>query len=605
MQARTSHAVERAIQIAYYLRLVFIAMISYLFFLLWRLILAEKERKEIEQKLKKSQEHLSSIINSEPECVKLVNPRGQLVEMNPAGLAMLEANSLEEAQNYPLTDFLLPEWRSSFIELHQKVMRGENAILEFQIKGLKGSFRWLETHATPLRNDEGEVTMLLGITRDVTERKNSEERIRYLATYDALTGLPNRSYLEEYFAATLSFSKRHQSTFAILFLDLDHFKDINDTLGHHVGDTLLIETAQRLKSILREEDIISRLGGDEFIIMLPNLHLYGIEQVAKKLLLEMSTPFHLHHHELTLSASIGIAIYPNDGDSFETLSKNADTAMYRAKHDGRNNYCFFTDDMQRHSIRNLELTNALRHALERHQLTLHYQPQIDATNNKLIGVEALLRWNHPDLGAISPAEFIPIAEESGLILPIGEWVLKTAMTQAKTWMESGYEPIIMAINLSAIQFRHIALPQLISSLLQESQLPSEYLELELTESVAMHDPNKAIEIMNDLHSRGIRLSIDDFGTGYSSLSYLKKFKIYKLKIDQSFIRDINIDAEDKAIVSAIISMTKQLGLKTIAEGVETIGQLEYLKKEGCDEIQGYYFSKPLSAAALEEYRREL
>lgn len=563
----------------------------------------ERERKKIQEALENSQKHLSAIIDNEPECVKLVNPSGQLVEMNPAGLAMLEANSLEEAQNSSLIDYLLPEWRNDFIALHRRVMNGESGILEFQIQGLKGTRRWLETHATPLRDGEGNITMLLGITRDTTDRKHNEERIQYLASYDSLTGLPNRRKLDEYLLSTLSLSKRHKTTFAIMFLDLDHFKDINDTLGHKVGDQLLIESSSRLHSILREEDMISRLGGDEFIVLLPNIEMNGAEKVAQKLLEIVKNPFFIEPHELSISASIGIAMYPHDGEDFESLYKNADTAMYRAKQDGRNGYCFFTEDMQRNSIRNLELANALHHALSENQLTLHYQPQFSSITHKLIGAEALLRWNHPEFGFIPPAEFIPIAEDNGLIIPIGEWVLRTALTQAKTWMEQGYEPITMAVNLSAVQFKHIHLVDRVTLILDEIGIPRECLELELTESTAMHDPNHAITIINELYTRGVRMSIDDFGTGYSSLSYLKKFKIYKLKIDQSFIRDIPTDQEDKAIVSAIIGMAKSLGLQTIAEGVETISQLDYLKSEGCDEIQGYFYSRPLDAAGFEAYRK--
>lgn len=565
----------------------------------------EKERKKIEEALVKSQKHLSTIIDNEPECVKLVNASGQLIEMNPAGLAMLEAQNLEEAQNSSLIEYILPEWRDPFIALHRRVMSGENGILEFEIQGLKGTRRWLETHATPLRDGDGNITMLLGITRDTTERKHNEERIQYLASYDSLTGLPNRRNLDDYLLSILSLAKRHNTNFAVMFLDLDHFKDINDTLGHNIGDLLLIESASRLQSVLREEDMISRLGGDEFIILLPKIEMYGAERVAQKLLEITRNPFHIEAHELSITASIGIALYPHDGQEFETLYKNADTAMYRAKQDGRNGYCFFTEDMQRNSIRNLELSNALHHALSENQLTLHYQPQFSSVTHKLIGAEALLRWNHPELGSISPAEFIPIAEDNGLIIPIGEWVLRNALQQAKRWMEQGNEPIIMAVNLSAVQFKHIHLVDRVTTILDEISIPREYLELELTESTAMHDPQHAINVIHDFHSHGIRMSIDDFGTGYSSLSYLKKFKIYKLKIDQSFIRDIHTNQEDRAIISAIIHMAKSLGLQTIAEGVETISQLDYLKAEGCDEIQGYFYSRPLDAAGFEEFRKSL
>ncbi|MFH0709127.1 MAG: EAL domain-containing protein [Pseudomonadota bacterium] len=559
-------------------------------------------RKDMEEALQKSQKHLSTIIETEPECVKLVDANGKLVEMNPAGLKMLEVDTLEEAQKYTLMHYILPEWRAPFIELHKRVMNGENAILEFEIQGIKGTHRWLETHATPLRDTNGNITMLLGITRDTTQRKQNEEQIRYLANFDSLTGLPNRTQLNLQIKHLLSLAKRNNKEITVMFLDLDRFKEINDTLGHSIGDTLLIQSSARLQSLLREEDTLARLGGDEFIILLPNIQINGAIKVAQKLLDVFNTPFQIDHHELSISASIGIALYPNDGTDFETLYKNADTAMYRAKQEGRNGYSFFTSEMQEHSARNLQLNNALRHALEKNQFQLHYQPQISAKDGEIIGAEALLRWHHPEYGSIFPAEFIPILEENGLILPVGEWVLQTAISQAKMWMDQGSKPIIIAVNLSAIQFRHLSLLNTVSMILEEVGLPPQYLELELTESIAMHDPQKAINVMNDLHDLGVHMSIDDFGTGYSSLSYLKKFKIYKLKIDQSFIRDINIDKEDKAIVSAIISMAKRLGLQTIAEGVETIEQLEYLQEEGCDEIQGYFYSKPLPAEAFEVFR---
>lgn len=562
----------------------------------------DAHRKEMEDALFQSQKHLSTIIETEPECVKLVDANGKLVEMNPAGLKMLEVDTLEEAQKYNLTHYLLPEWRAPFVALHKRVMNGESGILEFEIQGIKGTHRWLETHATPLRDANGNITMLLGITRDTTQRKHNEEQIRYLANFDSLTGLPNRTQLNLQIKNLLSLAKRNNREITVMFLDLDRFKEINDTLGHSVGDTLLIQSSQRMQSLLREEDTVARLGGDEFIILLPNIQINGARKVAQKLLDVFNAPFQIDHHELSISASIGIALYPDDGTDFETLYKNADTAMYRAKQEGRNGYSFFTNEMQEHSARNLQLSNALRHALEKSQFQLHYQPQISAKDGEIIGAEALLRWYHPEYGNISPAEFIPILEENGLILPVGEWVLRTAISQAKSWMDQGSKPIIIAVNLSAVQFRHLSLLNTVSMILEEIGLPPQCLELELTESIAMHDPQKAINVMNDLHDLGVHMSIDDFGTGYSSLSYLKKFKIYKLKIDQSFIRDINIDKEDKAIVSAIISMAKRLGLQTIAEGVETIEQLEYLQEEGCDEIQGYFYSKPLPAEAFEVFR---
>jgi diguanylate cyclase (GGDEF)-like protein/PAS domain S-box-containing protein len=456
----------------------------------------------------------------------------------------------------------------------------------------------------PVRQPDGRVTHYLAIKEDVTEKKRNEERIEHLAHFDQLTGLPNRSQLNDRFGYALSLAQRSGDQLAVMFLDLDHFKDINDTLGHSVGDRYLMEVAMRLKATLREEDTVSRMGGDEFILLFPGTHADGAAIVAGKLIHAVSQPFHVDGHELIGTPSIGIAMYPDDGATFEELLKNADTAMYRVKQAGRNDYRFFTPEMQAHSARTLQLANALRHALARNELQLHYQPQVTLSDGHVIGAEALLRWQHPEMGSISPAEFIPVAEDSGQIIAIGEWVLRTAVNQMKAWLDAGMPPMVVAVNLSAIQFRQPNLPALVNFILDEAGLPHEYLELELTEAVAMDDPQAAVEIMNSLHASGIRMSIDDFGTGYSSLSYLKKFKVYKLKIDQSFVRDISDDPEDKAIVSAIINMASSLGMHTIAEGVETAGQLAFLRLQGCDEVQGYYFSKPLPAPEFEAYLRK-
>lgn len=462
-----------------------------------------------------------------------------------------------------------------------------------------GNTIWLRKSKVPLQNEANEIIGILGVYEDITEQKHIEERIHYLANFDPLTGLPNRTQLNDHLKYALSLAKRSNGHLALIFLDLDHFKDINDTLGHSIGDAVLIELAKRLSLLLREEDTVTRLGGDEFILLLPGVDARGATEVAQKLLGAISKSYQIEHYTLTLTASIGIALYPEDGNDLETLSKSADAAMYRAKHEGRQGYRFFTPEMQARLTRNLQLVNALRQALEYGQLHVYYQPQISIQDCRIIGAEALLRWQHPELGMVSPAEFIPIAEDCGLILPIGEWVLRSALKQAKSWMENGFDTLIMAVNLSAVQFRHPDLPELITRILNEEGLPPEYLELELTEGVAMHNPQEAIAVMNNLHERGIRMSIDDFGTGYSSLSYLKKFKVYKLKIDQSFVRDISTDSEDKAIVSAIINMAKSLGLRAIAEGVETAEQLTFLREQGCDEIQGYLFSKPVPIEQFE------
>ena len=485
--------------------------------------------------------------------------------------------------------------RMVFHEIWEHLLKGQEWHGELTNTRKDGTEYSVLTMISPIHQNDGNITNYVSIQDDVTERKQVEQRLQHLVNYDALTGLPNRLQLDERARYAISLAKRSGSSLALMFLDLDNFKDINDTLGHSFGDILLIELARRLQLTLREEDTVSRLGGDEFILLLPGIDAHGAASVAEKLLINIGRPYQSDHTELNMTASIGIALYPDDGQDLETLSRRADSAMYRVKQEGRHGFHFFTAEMQARSSRNLQLVNALRHAVELGQLTLHYQPQISMEDGSVVGAEALLRWQHPELGSISPAEFIPVAEESRLILPIGEWVLRQAVQQAKRWMTAGQLPMVMAVNLSAVQFRHPDLPDLITRLLNEVGLPPEYLELELTEGVAMHDPQAAISIMNKLHELGIRMSIDDFGTGYSSLSYLKKFQIYKLKIDQSFVRDISTDIEDKAIVSAVINMAKSLGLKTIAEGVETEGQLAFLRENGCEEVQGYYYSKPLPA----------
>lgn len=429
-------------------------------------------------------------------------------------------------------------------------------------------------------------------------RAEAEAHIQRLAHYDALTGLPNRALLNDRCHTAIAAAHRGGHTVALMFLDLDHFKNINDSLGHRVGDEVLVELARRLRQSVREQDTVSRLGGDEFVLLLPDTDAHGAANVAAKILQAALAPFVLEDHELTVTPSIGIALYPQDGESLEALSRSADAAMYLAKEEGRNGYRFFTSSIQARSERTLLLGNALRRALERNQLSLVFQPQMDMRTGTLIGVEALVRWTHPELGPVSPGEFIPVAESNGLILDIGEWVLRAAARQAAGWRAMGWTAWHVGVNVSAAQFRHGNLPELVGTVLAQENLPPDMLELELTEGVAMHNTQHVSATMDQLARLGVPMAMDDFGTGYSSLSYLKRYKVSKLKIDQSFVRDIANDADDRAIVKAIISMAHSLGLHTIAEGVETQEQIDFLRSQGCEQIQGYWLSKPLSAEAL-------
>ena len=459
----------------------------------------------------------------------------------------------------------------------------------------------LERQVHERTNELSEIIQTLH--EEVEDRKRVQERIHWMAHYDPLTGLPNRTFLAERSKEAIAQARANHTPLAVIFLDLDRFKHVNDSLGHKVGDGLLQEIAKRLRAVVRERDTVARLGGDEFILLLPGANAQGAARVAGKLQEASLKPYQIGHHELSMGPSMGIALFPQDGEDIDSLTQSADVAMYHAKLEGRNTYRFFTPQMHAKSVRALQLENAMRRALERNELTLHYQPQICLHTGKIRSVEALLRWHQPELGAISPAEFIPVAEDSGQILQIGEWVLRKAIGQLQAWHREGFDQLKIAVNLSAIQFHQPQLPELIGRILGESAIAADSLELELTEGVAIHDPKAATQAMDALRKSGVWLSIDDFGTGYSSLSQLKRFQIYKLKIDQSFIQDVEHDSNDRAIISAIVRMAQALGIQTTAEGVETQAQLDFLREQGCDEAQGYWFSKPVPAAQISELLR--
>ena len=431
------------------------------------------------------------------------------------------------------------------------------------------------------------------------EKARADQQIKYLATHDSLTQLPNRAMYSQLLHFAIEAARRYDRQFAVLFIDLDRFKIINDSLGHEAGDALLVEVARRLRHGVRASDVVARLGGDEFVVILNEASdIDGIERAAGGLLDVLGQPLQLNGHECHTTASIGIAVYPTDGADEQTLTKNADIAMYHAKEDGKNRFRFCSSEAKTRSIETLTLETALRHALERNQFALHYQPKVDMASGAITGVEALLRWTHPDFGGVAPAHFIPLAEETGLIVPIGRWVLNEACAQNMAWQRHGLRPISMAVNLSPRQFADELLLRDVDEALAASGMPAVLLQLEVTESMVMRNVPRAVKMLDAIRSRGIRLAIDDFGTGYSSMSLMKHFPIDTIKIDRSFVRDLETNAEDQAIAQAIISMGRALGMTVVAEGVETIEQRAFLRDHACDEIQGYLFSKPVPPQQL-------
>jgi diguanylate cyclase (GGDEF)-like protein len=439
----------------------------------------------------------------------------------------------------------------------------------------------------------------------IEELKRREVQLEYQSSHDSVTGLPNRNLLNDRIQQAVSFGHRYHREVAVMLIDLDHFKFVNDSLGHEAGDRLLKHVAARLKSSLRSVDTVARSGGDEFVVVLTDIEKdEDVERLARKILEDITRPHRLDGQDLDISCSIGISVYPKDGADSQALLKNAEAAMYRAKELGRGNFRFFTSAMNERALTRMTMERHLRRALEKDELLLHYQPQVDLSTGRINGLEALLRWQSAELGLVSPVRFIPVAEDTGLIVPIGEWVLQTACRQCKAWQDAGFSSLAIAVNLSARQFENKDLAMVVDRILRETGLDPHSLELELVESVVMQDVTSATSQLNKLRGLGVKLAMDDFGTGYSSLSYLKRFPFNKLKIDISFVRDITTDPESAAIAKAIIAMAHNLNLRAIAEGVETEGQLFYLRNHGCDEIQGYYFSRPVPADELEKLLKD-
>jgi len=516
----------------------------------------------------------------------------------PTGTA-IRTGTTDINQDY-LTNPRMAPWRESALS---HGFRSSISLPLISSKRVLGALTIYSADADAFAREE--VTLLEELASDLAygietlrtrvEHGAAEKQLEFLAHHDVLTGLPNRLLLRDRFAQAAAQADRAHSGVAVLFLDLDNFKQVNDTLGHNYGDKLLVGVVERLRGCLRETDTISRQGGDEFVVLLPHLRdLAVIGNIAHHIIDVFAQPFEIETYSISTTFSIGICLYPDDGREFGTLLKNADTALYQAKDSGRDTYRFFSEKMNLDAQEQLHLQGQLRNALQNQEFLLHYQPQIDIASGRIVGVEALVRWQHPELGLIPPGKFIPLAERSGLVIPMGEWVLNEACRQAQRWRENG-QPLVMAVNLSALQFRRGNLLETVSNALKLSGLPAELLELELTESILLHDIDVAIKILHSLKEMGVKLSIDDFGTGYSSLSYLKRLAVDKLKVDQSFVRDLVEDADSAAIVRAVIQLGHTLQLTVIAEGVENDAQLAFLRNYGCNEVQGYLFSRPVPA----------
>ncbi|MHB8741527.1 MAG: bifunctional diguanylate cyclase/phosphodiesterase [Sulfuricaulis sp.] len=564
------------------------------------------ERKQTERRLRESEERARTVAENSPIGIFLADPDGKVIYSNRAFHTMLGV-SFEEPLLERWVGFIHPNDRERVLTTWQQFVHGQRSDYDIEFRFIANAGEGL-THTRAAAIREGDRLLgYAGTTEDITERRRAEEQLVRLAHYDSLTALPNRLLFADRLNQAMIEADRHGRFVGVAFLDLDRFKNINDTLGHDAGDQLLKAVAERLTGVVRKGDTVARLSGDEFTLILADMaHVDDAANVAQKILDAFTQPFHVAGHMLHVTASLGITLYPFDIQDVSGLLRNADIAMYRAKERGRNSYQFYAADMMTNAVENLALENDLRHAVDRGELVLHYQPIIECKSGKILGMEALVRWRHGTRGLIPPSQFIPLAEDTGLIVPIGEWVLRESCAQCQRWQREFKRPLRVAVNLSARQFGQPPIARTVRRALEGAGLDPTALELEITESVLLYQDAEKLESLRTLAEMGVTLSIDDFGTGYSSLSYLKRFPVDALKIDQSFTHDIPDDPDDAALARAIISMARALGLKTTAEGVETLTQLEFFRSEGCDAAQGFYFSKPLPAeefaALLSQHR---
>jgi len=565
------------------------------------------QRHTAEDALREAERRYRSIFEHATEGIFQTTPDGRYLDANPA-LARIYGYATPEALIAGLSDiqhqlYVDPERRREFVRLMREYGHARN--FESPVYRRDGGVIWISENAREVRDENGTVVCYEGTVVEITERKRYQEELEYQASHDGLTGLPNRALLVDRLGQALHAARRDNRVVAVAFVDLDHFKLINDSLGHHVGDRLLLDMAARLRACLRGQDTVARQGGDEFVLVLADQpDEAGVTRVVRRVLDTISRPWAAEHGEYSISCSIGVSLYPRDGEAAEALLKCADLAMFKAKDLGRDTFQYYTPELNHAALDRLALANQLRQALERDEFVLHYQPRVDLASGRIVGAEALIRWRQPERDELTPPDrFIPVAEETGLIVPIGAWALREACARNRAWQAAGLPPIVVSVNLSPIQFRRAGLVAEVADVLTGTGLDGRWLELELTESFIMQDAERINLAMAALKALAVEIAVDDFGTGYSSLSYLKRFPVDRLKIDKSFVRDVNIDADDAAIARAIISLGHTLNLRVVAEGVETDAQRDFMRSHGCDEMQGYLFSRPLPAPEFEALLR--
>jgi len=557
-----------------------------------------ERHKKTEHQLRK----LSLAVQHSPNMVVIANAKSVIEYCNPA-FCEVSGYQLEEVLGRK-TNLLKSGLTGlgTYRKLWSAIRSGKVWHGEFLNRKKDGELFWCLESIAPVKNAEGVTTHFVSVIHDINDRKKSEETIKHLAYFDPLTNLPNRTLFKERLEQAIYHGRRSPIQFAVMYLDLDRFKNINDTLGHVVGDKLLQEAGRRITACLREQETVARLGGDEFAIIGLDLRAPSdAGEIAMRVVNSIAEPFLIEGHEFSISTSLGISIYPDDATDIEQLISHADDALYAAKRSGKNKFEFFNQESNALALRRLTLENHLRHSLERNELSLVYQPKINLKTSEIVGAEVLLRWN-PSLGQVGPDEFIPIAEDTGLIVEIGSWVIRTACLGYMQQLHRPDRDLPLAINLSARQFKQDNLLEIIDTIILETGIPANRLEVEITESMLMTNPEQAIKQMHGFKERGITLAIDDFGTGYSSLAYLRRFPVDKLKIDKSFVRDVSMNHDDACIVESIIALAHSMGLKVVAEGVETGMQVEFLQERNCDEVQGYYFYRPMP---LDELRQIL